>query len=55
MPPREVLCGAVWNADPDPDGPIRITNCADIETELLFMTFDIPVESPKSLSMTSHG
>ncbi len=39
----------------DPDGPIRITNCADIETELLFMTFDIPVESPKSLSMPSHG
>ena len=33
----------------DPDGAIRITNLADIETELLFMTFDIPVESPKSL------
>lgn len=39
----------------DPDGPIRITNCADIETELLFMTFDIPVESPKSLTTASHG
>lgn len=39
----------------DPDGPIRITNCADIETELLFMTFDTPMSSPKSLQDASHA
>ena len=39
----------------DPDGPIRITNCADTESELLFMTFDIPVESPKSVPIASYG
>lgn len=39
----------------DPEGPIRITNCADVETELLFMTFDTPVSSPKSLQSASHG
>ncbi len=39
----------------DPDGSIRITNCADTETELLFMEFDVPVESPKSLPMASVG
>lgn len=39
----------------DPDGAIRITNCADSQTELLFMTFDIPVESPKSLPVASYG
>ena len=39
----------------DPEGPIRITNTADVETELLFMTFEIPVESPKSVTTESHG
>lgn len=39
----------------DPDGPIRITNCADVETELLFMTFDTPMASPKSLQSASHA
>lgn len=39
----------------DPEGPIRITNCADIETELLFMTFDGQVSSPKSLQSPDHA
>lgn len=39
----------------DPEGPIRITNCADVETELLFMTFDTPMASPKSLQPPSHA
>ena len=39
----------------DPEGPIRITNCADVETELLFMTFDTSVASPKSLQSESHA
>lgn len=39
----------------DPEGPIRITNCADVETELLFMTFDTPISSPKSIQSASHG
>lgn len=39
----------------DPDGPIRITNVADVETELLFMTFDAPVVSPKSVQSASHA
>lgn len=39
----------------DPEGSIRITNCADIETELLFMTFDTPMASPKSLQSASHA
>ena len=39
----------------DPEGPIRVTNCADVETELLFMTFDAQVTSPKSLQSASHG
>ncbi len=32
----------------DPEGPIRVTNTADGSTELLFMTFDTTIESPKS-------
>lgn len=39
----------------DPEGPIRITNVADIETELLFMTFDTPIASPKSVQSASHA
>ena len=39
----------------DPNGPIRITNCADVETELLFMTFDTPIASPKSVQSASHA
>jgi len=39
----------------DPEGPIRITNCGEGEGELLFMTFDTEVESPKSLPASSHA
>ena len=39
----------------DPEGSIRITNCGDGEGELLFMTFDTEVESPKSLPSASHA
>ncbi|MEM9972056.1 MAG: sugar phosphate nucleotidyltransferase [Pseudomonadota bacterium] len=40
----------------DPDGPIRVTNTADVATELLFMTFDMTVESPKSFAaQPDHG
>ena len=34
----------------DPEGPIRVTNTADVGVELLFMTFDGDVESPKSIA-----
>lgn len=39
----------------DPDGSIRITNCSDVETELLFMTFDSPVDTPKSIPLENYG
>ncbi|MFV2054409.1 mannose-1-phosphate guanylyltransferase [Aliiroseovarius sp. YM-037] len=39
----------------DPEGSIRITNCEDVETELLFMAFDVGVESPKSVPMAGHA
>ena len=40
----------------DPEGSIRITNCGDGEGELLFMTFDTDVDSPKSLpASASHA
>ncbi|MBT8423769.1 MAG: mannose-1-phosphate guanylyltransferase/mannose-6-phosphate isomerase [Silicimonas sp.] len=39
----------------DTDGPVRITNCADVETELLFMSLDTPLASPKSVQSPSHA
>jgi len=38
----------------DPDGAVRVTNCGDGEGELLFMTFDTEVKSPKSFPVAGY-